>query len=394
MCRLFFIFKPFFFCVVYCIYYSSTATAFKISISLKSSVLQFHTNLQLQPLKLSPLNGLLKDSYSKIEFNTNDNVKLEILHLPASNQNYINDINQFIEINLKTNQRLLPSLVFIPGSYHSAWCFADKFMPYFSSKGYDCYTLSLRGTSPSPLSNHIKSIQIEKHIKDVTDVLDSLFNSSRIDKDTMSSSLPQAISPVLISHSFGGMVTMKALEDEAFREKISAVVLMCSVPPSGNAPMISRFMKSKFLDSLKIVWGFVFKGITYDKKLCREILFDDSVDDADIIRFMEHFREDSKVSADIAKLRNILPSKTCIHADGSGRAAWLGNDNTATPLRLVMGAARDYIVDEEGVQETAKYLGTTAVIVEGASHDLMLGPLYSRAADKIQDWLEENINIS
>lgn len=38
-----------------------------------------------------------------------------------------------------------PPLVFVHGSYHAAWCWAEHWMPFFSASGYDCYAVSLLG---------------------------------------------------------------------------------------------------------------------------------------------------------------------------------------------------------------------------------------------------------
>lgn len=45
--------------------------------------------------------------------------------------------------------KLLPPLLFVHGSYHSSWCWAEHFLPYFASLGYPCYAVSLRGTGPT-----------------------------------------------------------------------------------------------------------------------------------------------------------------------------------------------------------------------------------------------------
>jgi len=37
------------------------------------------------------------------------------------------------------------ALVFVHGSYHAAWCWAEHWFPFFSQSGYDCYALSLLG---------------------------------------------------------------------------------------------------------------------------------------------------------------------------------------------------------------------------------------------------------
>lgn len=38
-----------------------------------------------------------------------------------------------------------PPLVFVHGSYHAAWCWAEHWLPFFSASGYDCYAISLLG---------------------------------------------------------------------------------------------------------------------------------------------------------------------------------------------------------------------------------------------------------
>ena len=40
---------------------------------------------------------------------------------------------------------LNPPLLFIHGSYHAAWCWAEHWFPFFSTNGFDCYAVSLLG---------------------------------------------------------------------------------------------------------------------------------------------------------------------------------------------------------------------------------------------------------
>jgi pimeloyl-ACP methyl ester carboxylesterase len=35
-------------------------------------------------------------------------------------------------------------LLFVHGSFHAAWCWAQHWMPFFSSAGFPCYAFSLR----------------------------------------------------------------------------------------------------------------------------------------------------------------------------------------------------------------------------------------------------------
>ena len=42
-----------------------------------------------------------------------------------------------------------PILLFVHGSYHGAWCWAELFQPYFSKLGYKSVAISLRGQGKS-----------------------------------------------------------------------------------------------------------------------------------------------------------------------------------------------------------------------------------------------------
>ena len=42
-----------------------------------------------------------------------------------------------------------PPLLFVHGSYHGAWCWRERFLPYFAAAGWDCYAVSLRGQGGS-----------------------------------------------------------------------------------------------------------------------------------------------------------------------------------------------------------------------------------------------------
>lgn len=142
---------------------------------------------------------------------------------------------------------------------------------------------------------------------------------------------------------------------------------------------------------------------------------------------MTKFRADSRVALDLQALGEVLPSITS--AGPEGRAVWLPPQSSESiasviakssdsevfdtrvgmesgtislyrpapllppevaPLSLsilVVGAERDFIVDQEGVRETARYLGVKPVFIPGAYHDVMLGPKWRLSADIIADWI-------
>ena len=51
-----------------------------------------------------------------------------------------------------------PQLVFLHGSYHGAWCW-EKWMPYLSERGHDCYAVSFLGQVQHSTVQQISAFQ-------------------------------------------------------------------------------------------------------------------------------------------------------------------------------------------------------------------------------------------
>ena len=121
-----------------------------------------------------------------------------------------------------------PPLLFVHGSFHAAWCWqvcsVDKaiittmtsslsvdfqrngqhvkdvqllslqehYQPHFANTGYESYAVSLRGQGKSTRQEGIGACSLAEHVKDLSHII---------------SSLPRP--PVLIGHSFGGLVVQR-----------------------------------------------------------------------------------------------------------------------------------------------------------------------------------------
>lgn len=164
---------------------------------------------------------------------------------------------------------------------------------------------------------------------------------------------------------------------------------MCSVPPSGNADMTKRFIRDRFFSCFKIIYGFVFKGVTKSADLARELFFDnESISNDELRLIVKRFDEDSIVGVDLVALKDSLPS---LQWDNMRQAKWLQYSPPSLPRRLVIGATQDYIVDKSGVVETATYLGVEPVFVD-CYHDVMLGAKAGMTLQLLEDWISECVN--
>ncbi|GAB5372366.1 hypothetical protein AAMO2058_001658900 [Amorphochlora amoebiformis] len=269
-----------------------------------------------------------------------------------------------------------PPLVFIHGSFHSAWCWAEKWMGYLAEKGYPSYAISLRGTawSPDPLAKDVRAPSVEQH---VVDLLRFLRLKNLTD--------PQRL-PIIIAHSFGGIVAMKALEGsgrEGASRRAQGVALLCSVPPYGNGPMTKRFMESR---GWRTVWditrGFVLKDGSKDAALCKKFFFSEEMSEDEVEKHRTRIQQDANPFFDLNSVSRRLPS---LHSRESVVSDWVvGNPSLE---RLVVGASDDFLVDHKGIQDTAQFLGVPPLFVKGA-HDVMLDVGWKENANVIADWLE------
>ncbi|CAN0317204.1 unnamed protein product, partial [Ectocarpus sp. 13 AM-2016] len=74
-----------------------------------------------------------------------------------------------------------PPLVFIHGSYHAAWCWAEHWMPFLASKGYETYSISLRGTSGTliPGAEVRVKVKISDHVHDIRSFAETVLPGRR-----------------------------------------------------------------------------------------------------------------------------------------------------------------------------------------------------------------------
>ena len=297
--------------------------------------------------------------------------------------------------NSQTKKKTKPTLAFLHGSFHASWCWAEHYMTYFASLGYPCVAFSLQGTGGTPVrvesgQGRKNKVKIASHVADLDAFLRGLS-----DNDVSSLGLDLGNNPdvVLIGHSFGGLTIMKWLEriygDENSNSSsnprginLVGVGLMCSVPPSGNGKMTMRFIRRSLKDAWKITAGFVMKKAITDKAICRDLFFggnvdDNGISDEDVARYQSYFLRDTVATIDLGDLAKQLPSMLADKT--TGRAPFVD----CLPPVFVIGASEDFIVDREGVDETARYMGLEKPLIVDSPHDVMLGRRWNNGADAI-----------
>lgn len=235
-------------------------------------------------------------------------------------------------------------------------------MERFAGAGVECHAISLRGTSGTPVDQ--SSVKITEHVEDLRAFVGEVFDESR--------------PPVLVGHSFGGASCLKYLEAGG---PASGAVLLCSVPPSGNAAMVGRFLRRSLRQAWLITKGFAMKAAATDAVVCRDLFFDSATPTEEVARFLPKLEADAQVGLDVGHFTRNLPSK---EADYDGVAFWV--ESPRVPA-LVLGALRDGVVDREGVEETARFLQAEPAEYFDLPHDVMLCNGHEQPADRIIEWV-------
>ncbi|KAL5581818.1 hypothetical protein UlMin_014260 [Ulmus minor] len=263
-------------------------------------------------------------------------------------------------------RRQNPPLVFVHGSYHAAWCWAEHWLPFFSDCGYDCYAVSLLGQGESDAPAGSVAGTLQTHAGDIADFIHRELRSP----------------PVLLGHSFGGLIIQyyvaniknkQVLEMETVYPNLTGAVLVCSVPPSGNSGLVWRYLFTKPIAAFKVTRSLAAKAFQTSLPLCRETFFSATMEDQLVLRYQELMKESSRMPLfDLRKLNASLPVPSV--------------PKSSIKL-LVLGAKDDFIVDTEGLNETGRFYGVSPVCVEGVAHDMMLDCSWEKGANVILSWL-------
>ncbi len=240
-------------------------------------------------------------------------------------------------------------LLFVHGAWHSSWCWAEHFLPYFAAHGYTSYTLDLRGHGKSDGVKQLRWVSISNYVADVEQAVRQLERP-----------------PVLIGHSMGGLVVQKYLEKHA----VPAAVLLASVPPTGALRTTLRIAVTHPLEFVKANATMKLYPIVGTPQLTREAFFSANMPDEQVQTYFARMQNESyRAFLDMIVFSLPRPARV------------------KSPV-LVLGGEKDTIFNRKEVEATARAYHTQATFYPMA-HDMMLEAGWQDVADHILRWLGE-----
>lgn len=244
-----------------------------------------------------------------------------------------------------------PSLLFLHGLWHGAWCWEEYFLPWFAEQGWVSRAVSLRGHGNSPGAETLRRIRVRDHVADLAEVI---------------STLPDR--PVLVGHSMGGFVVQKYLETHA--DDVAGAVLLASVPPHGAARATLRTARGHPGAFARVNAQLRMWPLVATRELARDMLFSRTLPADALDRHRARLQDDSYLTfLDLLALDLVRTRRVA-----------------AVPM-LVLGAANDALFTPEEVRRTARAYGAEVDIFDGMGHDMMLDTCWQSVARRIDQWL-------
>ena len=257
-------------------------------------------------------------------------MKIELIRHPAKNGNKSTPI------------------LFIHGAWHGAWCWEEYFLPYFASKGYDAYALSLRGHGNSEGREGLRWWSISDYVDDVSHIVGQM---------------PKI--PILVGHSMGGLIVQKYLQSS----RVPAAVLLAPVPTTGAMMTTLKIAKRHFWAYLKALSTLSLYPVIGTPELAREAFFSEKLPTAKLETYYKKLQDES--------FRGFLDMTFCLPKPSKVR----------DPI-LLIGAMNDMIFSQRQMEATANAYHYTAQMLSNTAHDVMLEDRWKDAADIILNWLK------
>ncbi|HIF18261.1 MAG TPA: alpha/beta fold hydrolase [Cycloclasticus sp.] len=241
-------------------------------------------------------------------------------------------------------------ILFIHGANMAAWCWNEKFMPYFSELGHPTYAVDLRGHGKSSGQEQLSSNSIADYVNDIERVIAEIGEP-----------------PILIGHSLGGLIVQKYIEFNT----VPACILLASVPSDGLVPSImDLFLNPNFFmqNNLSQLFGTLFSPVD----VTRKSIFSGDVEDDVVIRYCTEMQPSSPKA-----LMDTL---------------WLGLPTKKNPFKIPMlslGADEDTFFRPAQIRKTAEAYNADYINMKNTSHAMMLDSHWQESADAINTWLEK-----
>lgn len=240
-----------------------------------------------------------------------------------------------------------PPILFVHGAWHGAWAW-ERFVPWFTERGHDVYTVDLRGHGHHPRRPTDGIGPGSARLRDYVD-------------DVKAAVRRIATPPALVGHSMGGFVIQKYLE-----ERMAPVaVLLASAPPGGAIGATVRGVWRHAGSIGHVLRRFSLAALIDSPETMRDLMFSSATPQDTVDAACRRLCEES------------LPAFLDMHG-----LDLVDPRRILSPV-VVMGAEEDGIFSRADIEATAEAYGTEALFFPGG-HDMMLDIAWEEVAERVR----------
>jgi pimeloyl-ACP methyl ester carboxylesterase len=254
-----------------------------------------------------------------------------------------------VEIWKPETRHFRTPLLFIHGSFGGSWMW-ERFLNFFSSKGWACYGPTLRGHNKDSLVD-LSRIHMQDYVSDIASAASLLTTA-----------------PVVIGHSMGGLVGLMF----AANHPTEAIITIDPSPPAESAPFN---LSETEIKKIPLVYTPLELGLPQQLDKLQEAL----PDIPEII---------------LRKLPQILGPESGTARKERKKGISIPPEKIKAPLLCIAAELGDSVpfgIGAEKTRKTAQVFGADFILIPGASHPgIILGRHWSEAAYTIQHWLEKH----
>jgi alpha-beta hydrolase superfamily lysophospholipase len=255
-------------------------------------------------------------------------------------------------IRYPQNQTHTTPILLQHGAWHGAWCW-EYWLDYLAFLGYEVHMINLPGRGKSSLNKgHINLYTLGDYVNILANEVGRI-----------------SPTPVVVGHSMGGGILQKYLE----KHQLPGAVMVAAIPACGAWGMMLRLTIRHPITTIKSFLTMNMYCFVETPALARE-LFLSADAEIDVVKFQQQLVSDSVA----AGMQVVFPFAKVNEA--------------ATPI-MVLASGKDRFSTLEEQKTTVKKYKSKMIVFEEQAHDLMLERGWRKAADTVDEWITQELNL-
>ncbi len=260
---------------------------------------------------------------------------------------WIDDL--LVDISPPEKPKFRSPLVLVHGLWSGSWCWR-LWATHFSNLGWECWAVNFRGRFEKKAYDVLRQLSFQDCLEDLKRVVRSV-----------------PFPPVLIGHSSGGLIALKVAQEE----RVSALILLSSLPPGQMEFSTSRTLKLLRLKYLPLI--FLRRPFRLEEKDFRR-------------NWLASVPEGRQPDV----LKRMVPESSHLVTEFFSRHVQIDPERIQCPV-LVVGGSEDRLVPLASLHKMTRSLGGDILEYPGHGHWMVEEEEGERIVRDIHRWVVQRL---